>query len=742
MAAPRKHWSAQVRRIVILVINVLSTMLTLFSGLRENPLIVFVTGRYDLLRFRLSTGAVNYNIAQDDLFNVSTMPNLIDASKNFRFYSTPKRGPDTGGTGANSCIWVNSMAAPYMTLDYDDYWGTGARRAQIVMYSISAPHCDTINFNYAWAAECVESYGGNATQCHEYILANFDDLKTNRKVRVADDSGFAVLRCQGRPMLEFPFTLDQMMFQQYWAGGSWHLELQTSNCLASPLAMADNWDYGLYNMSAADPDITVVSGSDDTGWFSTIVAVLYGFVSVIYIVRGVVAAIVRSSTVIYVPDAFRFPKYQRLLRYIFPSMELAAIAPESTSSVIRFKGKRYIASDVWMNNWLFMVASMLDAVVNVRMNYAMFEMATWLLSMWGSTTHFLFLCSALTRLTWVTCFVHTVVRLGCKLALRGMRKLKNLPRGLCAKLEWYVDATALFVSFKVYSILFAIILYFFLKVYGLTTLMVQISVPHVYGNAPNIHGFWQSEIMCDYVTFISILFACAMFLSSALLLTPYRHVPDNGVIRLIQSRYVMVGWDAMSAMDALGIDPADPANIKDGVAMTSCSIGSLLQQLYNSAPSGFVHLAGDYIFEQGGFMREPFKFTYPIQRAGEMGLSGVRVGATSAQSKKYRISTAGEEAMSTAVHDEHEHHAAGLTLQHKDNKPLAGNTISLFDKRLRICSEGVLGRVLLVDDNNPGKVSKNATSSMMEYIVEDALTHMTILDIKPLLKNDKKLRIV
>lgn len=739
LVPPRKHWSAQVRRVVILVINVLSTLLTLFSGLRENPLIVFVTGRYDLLRFRLATGAVNYNIAQDDLFNVSTMPDLVAASKNFRFYSTPKRGPDTGGTGGNSCIWVNSMAAPYMTLEYDDYWGTGARRAQIVMYSISAPHCDTINFRYEWADLCVESNGGNATLCHEYILDQFDVLKTDRKARVADSSGFAVMRCRGRPLIEFPFTLDQMMFQQYWAGGSWHLELQTSNCIASPLVLADDWNYGLYNMSAADPDITVVSGSDDTGWFSTLVAIFYGVVSVIYIARGVMAAIVRSSTVLYVPDTLRFPKYQRLLRYVIPSMELAAIAPESTSSVIRFKGKCYVASDAWMNHWVFMIASMLDAVVNVRMNYAMFEMATWLLSMWSSTTHFLFLCSALTRLTWVTCFVHTVVRLSCKLALRGLRKVKSMPRGLCAKLEWYVDSTALFVSFKVYSILFAIILFFFLKVYGLTTLMNQIAVPHVYGNAPNIHGFWQSEIMCDYVTFILILFACAMFLSSALLLTQYRTVPNNGVIRLIQSRYIMVGWDAMSAMDALGIDPTDPSNVKDDVAMTSCSLGSLLQQLYNSGPSGFVHLAGDYIFESGGFLREPFKFSYSIQRASDMGLTGVRVGATSAQSKKYRITTGGDEISSTVVHDDHDHHGP---MTHKDNKPLSGNQISLFEKRLRICSEGVLGRVLLVDDDNPGKVTKNSAGSMTEYVVEDALTHMTILDIKPLLKNDKKLRII
>lgn len=44
----RRCWGP--RRLVLLAVNVVSTLLTLFTGFRENPVVVLVTDRYDLVR--------------------------------------------------------------------------------------------------------------------------------------------------------------------------------------------------------------------------------------------------------------------------------------------------------------------------------------------------------------------------------------------------------------------------------------------------------------------------------------------------------------------------------------------------------------------------------------------------------------------------------------------------------------------------------------------------------------------
>jgi hypothetical protein len=47
------------RKALVLLVNLASTVLTLMAGLRENPLIVLVTGRYDEMRARLIDRRIN-----------------------------------------------------------------------------------------------------------------------------------------------------------------------------------------------------------------------------------------------------------------------------------------------------------------------------------------------------------------------------------------------------------------------------------------------------------------------------------------------------------------------------------------------------------------------------------------------------------------------------------------------------------------------------------------------------------
>lgn len=58
----------------------------------------------------------------------------------------------------------------------------------------------------------------------------------------------------------------------------------------------------------------------------------------------------------------------------------------------------------------------------------------------------------------------------------------------------------------------------------------------------------------------------------------------------------------------------------DGNASAKLSIGSLLQQMYQSGPSGLVRLARVYIFHDGGISKEPIKFSYAIPKALSMDL--------------------------------------------------------------------------------------------------------------------------
>ncbi|GAB9466245.1 hypothetical protein Gpo141_00003623 [Globisporangium polare] len=280
-----------------------------------------------------------------------------------------------------------------------------------------------------------------------------------------------------------------------------------------------------------------------------------------------------------------------------------------------------------------------------------------------------------------------------------------------------------------------VFLYVFLKVHGSPTLM-QLQTPSkvgVLGGSPGLAGFWGNEIICDLFVILSFLTAFGLALGSILLLTKYRFVADNSAVKLLQQRYVVVGWDVFVAMEALGIDPLNPklVDADKGIASTNCSLGSVLQQLYMCGPSGLVHLAGDYIFHDGGFSKEPVNFAYPSKRAQAIGLvvtkSSARGSSTYAPSSE---DAPNGKAVSTAA----------VRARVVDASQPQTRT-SIYEQQLRIFAESRVGRVLLVDEAEPGKRVTSA-AGFTEFVVHDALTTMTILDIKHLLGNDKKLRIV
>lgn len=616
--------------------------------------------------------------------------------------------------------------------------------------------CEVLNVNAAWIKNyCIPDHRNNESLCHDYILNDFDNLTDFRPIlraySLVSTPGQAFLRCLGRRPQQFSYLTDLIHYQSYWAGGSFHIELQTSKCNALPLKRTPDWKWGLFRVQNADSFVTVASGSDNSGWFASLISFFYGIVTITMITHGVFAAILQSDFVWYLPNSLRFKGVRRFLRYCFPFMSVATWAPEEGNQVIRFKGSIFMASDVWMNSWLYIVLSIMDALVNLRMTYVMFQMATWILSQKTTFSTFLFLCSTLTRLTWIICFFHTVLRWILKVSIRGMKSLKFVPPRVREKLEWYVDATSLFISYKIYSMMLFLILYCFLKIHKSTTLMKRAQIPKipVEGGFPNIDIFWRSEVICDLVVFVPIVLACGLVFSSFMLMTKYRYVANNGALRLLQERYVFVGWDVFVAMEALGIDPYRPMGIdfEHTAALTNCSLGSLLQQLYTSGPSGLVHLAGDYLFEVGGFSREPVMFHYTLKRAAMMGLytktdasrrySGtptVPISASAPPTKRYVVSgplSTKDRGTHTGDEMEDDHLALQKNYVHK----------GVFDRTLRICSEGLVGRILLVDVDEPGKYMRNKTGSMMEYVVRDALSFTAILEIKPLLNNEKKLQI-
>jgi hypothetical protein len=728
-----------------------------------------------LFRSRFLEGSVNYNNTNTDLVELGALMDLREVGESYRFYSQPLRGPHNFLTDRSTCRRMNSMNVTRMNIIYDDFWGKGVRRSQIYMFSMSGPNCKVINFKPTWYAdECVAGVGdGNETACHEHIFTNFDDLKRNRQLQVGVEVDFGIpgeafLKCRGRPERRFDLIVDMILHQSYWAGGSWHLEIQSSNCLALPLLRDSDQIYGLFSLQSADDRATAFSAAESSGWLGSIISACYAVVSVSLIIRGIFTALVRTTHAHYVPNALRFKGSLQasLARYIAPFMPVARFLPPPekdgeppiTNHSIRLKGSLFMASDVWMNHWLYILLSMLDALANMRMTYVIFQLGTFMLKLRGSMETFLFMCSALGRMTWLLCLVHSITRLVFKLVVRSIRAFGLIRASMAGRIDWYIDGSAMFVSYKLYSVAVFVYMYAMLKVRKSTTFMVRAGKFGVYGGALNITQFWKSEAICDYSVIFSILIS-TMYVVTLLMLrfTAYKHVVNNRAMRLIQSRYVLVGWDAVVVMEALGIDPFDHKALandeEEMVVPARCSFGALLQQLYTSGPSGLVHMSGDFIFMEGGFSREHPPCRFPVKRAVAIGLirkndaaAGVSTGfskkympqskrnsytvePTSAVSQRHRQSSEAIEGGTTNADGD----VAGAGLVKKSGK-------SLFERRLSMFADGPFGRVVLVDEvDEPGRVERRANSGLVEFVVRDALTLTTILDIKPLLGNQKKL---
>ncbi|KAF1316488.1 hypothetical protein FI667_g15355, partial [Globisporangium splendens] len=727
----RVRWSSW--RVLLLGINVASTLFTLLTGFKENPLVVFATDKYGLVRSRLRDGRINYDLVRDDLVDIGALANLSYAGNHFRFISAPERSPSNLAEDRSTCMRVTSINTSVLAMHYNDFWGKGPRRIQIVLHSISAPRCKVVNFRPEWVASCMQTYS-NASAFHRHIFDNFEDLQENRVIQVGVENDFGVvgvpfLKCLSRPERSFDYVTDLMVQQCFWAGGSFHLEIQSSKCYAVPLFRNNDMKWGLFQVEAADQAAEVVVGINSSGWFASFVCIAHGVISVVMICQGIVAAMLRSKAVLYLPKSLRFLNEYRHLRHIAPSMSLVTMLVGDENSVIRFKGSLLTGSDYWLNLWPYITLSTLEALVNIRLTYVVYEMGTWMLKKHTNMENFIFTCSALTRMTWIMCFIHAMLRLGTKVALRSLKTTKLLRSETRQKIEWYMDASALFLGFKVCSLLLCVFLYAFHHLHGSTTFMVQ-QVPFktgVFGGSPGIAKFWKSEIMCDYFVILSILTLCGLVVGSLMLSTKYRFAANNELVRLLQQRYVFVGWDIFVVMEALGIDPFNPKLVENEVATTSCSIGCVLQQLYVSGPSGLVQLAGDYIFLDGGFSKEPLTFAYPTKKAVRMGfVQSKGTSTTSTKPAKYTIQASPDDVK--------------ITTHIKANANNTQVRKSIYDQHLRIFIEARFGKILLVDQGEPGKYHTNS-AGFIEYVVHDALTTMCILGIKHLLGNEKKLRI-
>lgn len=224
--------------------------------------------------------------------------------------------------------------------------------------------------------------------------------------------------------------------------------------------------------------------------------------------------------------------------------------------------------------------------------------------------------------------------------------------------------------------------------------------------APNIGIFWRSEIVCDLVVFTPIALLGGLLLTILLMQTKYRFAASNSVLRLMQKRCVFVGWDEFVAMEALGIDPFEPGSVDNAqsVALVNCSLGSLVGQLYTSGPSGLVHLAGDSVFMKGGFARDPELLYYSESQAVEMGLESKSSMALSRRSGAVVLPMPGSECNEFVIPVPHSPSVRDLHTPKTSfaSTPEKAEHKDVF-KRTRLCSEGLVGRILMADVDKPGE---------------------------------------
>ncbi|KAJ0397783.1 hypothetical protein P43SY_006485 [Pythium insidiosum] len=789
----------RIRKLVLLLIDFVSTILTLLTGLRENPVLVYFTGRYDLVRSRFREGRINYNIVRNDQINVSALPDLREVGDQYRFYSVPRRSPANLGEDRSTCMRVNSMSAMSFSLNYDDFFGRGPRREQVFLYSISAAHCTVINFRTEWLADtCItQRGGGNETACHEFILENFDALLAKRSLHVGIPQDFGTpgvpfMKCLGRPLVQFEFITDLLVLQSFWAGGSYHVEVQSSSCWAMPRILDDNWQWGLFQVKAADESATVFSAVKPINWFVVLVSRVHGVVWLVMIFRGIYIAFFKDNAVRYVPSRVR----RRLLGLFDAPLAFISVLvfpPEDRTHALTFRGYNPMASASWMNHWLYIAFGAIDAVLNTRAMYIVLEMGTWMLTKHVSFENFIFVCSALSKLTWITCFVHTTARFCIKFVLHLLKALV-WTQGTTAIgfLNWYVDATALFVSYKIYSVLVCLLLLLLLKLNGATTLMVPQShfKQPVYGGNPGLPVFWRNEIMCDLVVFCIIQLLAAHLIASVLLLSRLRRATYNRVLRLLQSRYIFVAWDVFAVMDGLGIDPFDDKLAMGDVAVTNCPFAALMQQLYASGPSGWVEFIGDDVFllpsatdDDPSAAKVIILARYPLDIARSMQLFVSKERRVSTALNQWYAARGGDAVlviddvglMSTDSESDRvaatkrftslRHRKPSLVLpastasasssgspspaeikmiQQSETAvvPSAAAPIVFGDRTFRIHAEHRWGRLLLVDVRYaPGQILYKADGVTLEFVVPSALSFLHADEVTAFMGSRGKLRI-
>ncbi|GAB9473549.1 hypothetical protein Gpo141_00010699 [Globisporangium polare] len=329
-----------VRRAALITLNLSTTLLTLFTGLRENPLVVYATGKYDRARARLHDGAINYDIIRRDLVRSNLLVGLSVVGDSYRLFTAPPRHFDNVGEDRSTCLRVNSINSSILNIYYNDFWGRAPRRTQVNLYSISPPTCDVVNFNPSWLKDhCYQQNAAAisnsaATTCHKYILDNFDALKKDRLIQTGVESDYGMigapfLRCQGRPEAIFEYKADMMVHQNYWAGGNSFIMFHSSDCLALPLVRDANWGYGLFKVQPMDDRALVLGAIDSDGYLTQFVDVVYAVVSLGLILRGIFAAVTQTREVLYVPHSQRFLGSTRSLKYTMPLMPvLTALATE------------------------------------------------------------------------------------------------------------------------------------------------------------------------------------------------------------------------------------------------------------------------------------------------------------------------------------------------------------------------------------------------------------------------------
>ncbi|TMW56031.1 hypothetical protein Poli38472_008679 [Pythium oligandrum] len=726
--------------ILLTVLNLATTALTLFAGLSENPLLVALTGRYDPIRARLIDGSINMDIARSEVTRIQHLTPLEEMGAKFRFITAPRRTTYSYAGDRSLCRIVNSVDSTIISVNYNDFWGKQARRYQILIYSISAPNCKVINFLPKWYNKCIGDRQNSTTACHQYIFDQFDSLRANRLVQmnvVSDfgEPGVPFLKCLARPFKTFEYQTDMLSHQAYWAGADHQIQIQTSDCRAEPLVRSSDWEQSLFRVDAVDDGADVVLAFPPSGWFATAVSALYSVVSLVMIASGVTALAFQTRTMRYLPDAVRYSKDRRFVRFLLPFMPVAELMISDPRSVIPLKGSLLVASDIWLNHWLYMTLSILDAITTFELSMSALRLGSAYLRYRVTVFNFLFVCSALTRMSWLTCFVHTLLRWGCKLTLDSLKSMQAISRATRDRFGRHVDESVLFISFKIYNVLLCVILYGMMESLGTTSFMVR-DVPGkvaAYGGIPKIGTFWRSELVCDFVTIVAVLITSGQALGILFLLTPFRRIAKNHVMQNLQQRYFWVGWDGLMASKMLGLDPLRSDVYIDGHAYTKCSLGTVLQLLSMSGPSSFVRLGGDDLLTVGGLSIEPTTFAFPVKRAIALGLCesgrGVVIGASST-------------APSTKTHTTQTRQPRRFT----DFAPVDESTEvrtkkSLFDRQLKLIVDGYTGVVLLVDLDDPGNFATNKETGLREYVVSDALATISLFDIRGLLGNEKKLRI-